>query len=122
MQDCGEVTAKSISQWFHNSDNLNILHDLLQYIEFKEETKVETNTNGVFNGMSLYCTGTFACGKKDELKKMVEDNGGTFASGYAKSLSYLVIGSLKGSSKEDKAKKDEVKILSEEQFLNMIGR
>ena len=48
--------------------------------------------------------------------------GAEFTSGYAKSLDYLVVGSVKGSSKEDKARKDGIKILQEDEFLKMIGR
>lgn len=58
--------------------------------------------------------------KKNDLKKLIEDNGGVMANGYTKSLDYLVVGSIKGSSKEDKAIKDGVKVLQEQEFLNMI--
>ena len=78
------------------------------------------NTFNVLNGLKLYCTGTFANYKKDELKQIVENLGAEFASGYAKSLDYLVVGAVKGSSKTDKALKDGVKILTEEEFLKMI--
>lgn len=96
-------------------------YDLIVELNFiAPEQKVNQNFNRIFMGKKLYCTGTFACGKKDELKKMVENAGGEFASGYAKSLDYLVIGSLKSSSKEDKARKDGVSILTEEEFLEML--
>jgi DNA ligase (NAD+) len=84
------------------------------------EDKPKETTQGVFSGKSLYATGTFANYKKNELKELIESNGGTFASGYAKSLSYLVVGSIKGSSKEDKAKKDGIEILTEDQFIQLI--
>jgi DNA ligase (NAD+) len=121
VKDIGLKTAESLFNWFHNSTNIELLDELLRYIIFVEEEKKTVSTDGVFKGMKIYCTGTFANYKKDELKKLVEDNGGEFASGYAKSLGYLVIGSLKGSSKEAKAIKDDVKILTEDMFLEMIG-
>lgn len=123
MPDCGEITAKSISDYFHNQDNLNMIGELLKHIEFNEiKLSNEETKQDILSGKTLYCTGTFECGKKNDLIKMVEDNGGTFAGGYAKSLSYLVIGKLKGSSKEAKAIKDGVTVLQEDEFLKMIGR
>lgn len=126
IRDVGDTTANALITFFGDAKNLTLVNELLGYITFKDEVKVEV-TNGIFEGKSVYCTGSFAIAKKDELKKMVEDNGGNYASGYAKSLGYLVIGSLKGSSKEDKAKTDNskganIQILTEEQFLKMIGR
>lgn len=61
------------------------------------------NSSSVFSGNKIYCTGTFANYKKEELKRIVENLGAEFTNGYAKSLNYLVVGSIKGSSKEDKA-------------------
>ena len=119
MNDMGEITSLSIIDFFKNEKNQKLLNELLKYIKFEEEVIME-NKEGIFTGKSIYCTGSFAVAHKDELKKMVEDNGGTYAKGYAKSLGYLVIGSLKGSTKEAKAIKDNVEILSEEKFLEMI--
>jgi DNA ligase (NAD+) len=81
-----------------------------------------SNTNNPFSGKKIYCTGTFAGYKKEELKSILEGLGAEFTSGYAKSLDYLVVGSVKGSSKEDKAKKDGIKILTEDEFMKMIGK
>ena len=119
MDDMGDITSQSIINYLNNENNQELLNELLDYIKFEEEAIVEVK-EGVFTGKSLYCTGTFECGKKDVLQKMVEDNGGTYAKGYAKSLGYLVIGSLKGSSKSERALKDGVDILSESEFLEMI--
>ena len=116
----GQITSESIVEWFKSENNRHMLDDLLLYIEFDVEKVKETNSDGVFNNKKIYCTGSFASHKKEELKKIVEDNGGTFANGYAKSLDFLVIGSLKSSSKSDKAIKDGVKILQENEFLEMI--
>lgn len=76
--------------------------------------------NTEYAGKKIYCTGSFECGKKDELTAMVENAGGIFANGYAKSLDYLVVGKKKGSSKADKALNDGIKVLTEDEFLEMI--
>ena len=124
VKDFGEITDKSIHCFFDNPSNLKMVTDLLirhNFIDDEEKT-ITNNIDSILNGKSIYCTGTFACGKKNDLKAMVESNGGIFANGYAKSLDMLVIGSLKGSSKEGKAISDGVKVMQENEFLGLIGR
>ena len=102
-------------------NNFKLFEDLASYLNIKQPEKKEIfNTDNPFAGKKLYCTGTFASYKKDELKAICEGLGAEFTSGYAKSLDYLVVGSIKGSSKTDKAIKDGVKILQEDEFMKMI--
>lgn len=122
IEDFGDVTANSIYDYFKKTDNLRLILDLLQCVTIKKpEEKKVSNTNNQFKGCKIYCTGTFSSHKKEELKAIVEGLGAEFTSGYAKSLSYLVVGSIKGSSKEDKARKDGVTILSEQEFFRRVN-
>ena len=119
MRDCGQALANSIVNWFKNQDNYNLWYNLQDILTFIEEKPKEVK-DGVLQGKEIYCTGTFKDLKKNDLKKLVIENGGIFANGYKKSLDYLVVGLVKGSSKEAKAKADEVKILQEDEFLNLL--
>lgn len=120
VEDFGDVTANSVYSYFQ--DNMDLIDRLLEIVNIKVEEKKEvSNIDSQLSGKKLYCTGTFASYKKEELKAIVESLGAEFTSGYAKSLDYLVVGSVKGSTKEDKAKKDGVKILTEDEFIQMIG-
>jgi DNA ligase (NAD+) len=120
MKDTGNVVASSIYKWFSDIKN----REMLSYLSQMELTLVEDKSKeiiqGVFSGKSIYCSGSFAYGKKNELKALVENNGGIFANGLNKSLDYLVIGSIKGSSKEQKAKELGVTVLQEDEFLQII--
>lgn len=118
LKDFGENMNTSFNNYLLN--NYEFIKLLSSQLIFTKQNK-NNNTDGIFSGMSLYCTGSFACGKKKELQEIVESNGGIFANGYSKSLGYLVVGSLKGSSKEEKAIKDNIRVLSEDEFLSMIG-
>lgn len=123
VEDFGDVTAENVYNYFRNNNNYLQVCELLKYVEIIQEKKKRViNTNSPLAGKKLYCTGVFESYKKDELKTIVEGLGAEFGAGYAKSLDYLVVGKLKGSSKEDKAKKDGVKILSEDEFLEMIDK
>ena len=120
MKDCGSIVSNSIYKWFSNVQNREMLAYLTQMeLTFIEDEPKETK-QGVFTGKSLYCSGTFQVGKKDYLKELVESNGGIFESGLKKTLSYLVIGSIKGSSKEQKAKDLGVTVITEDEFLQII--
>jgi len=122
VEDFGEVTANSVYSYFDNDNNQDLVDELQMYINIKEVAEKKTSTEHYFSGKKIYCTGTFSSHRKEELKAIVEGLGAEFTSGYAKSLDYLVVGSVKGSSKEDKARKDGVTILSEDEFFKMVGR
>ena len=77
-------------------------------------------TDSPFMNKKVYATGTFLGYKKEEIKKVLEGLGAEFASGYAKSLDYLVVGSVKGSSKVGKAEKDGIPVITEDEFNTMI--
>ena len=117
IKGIGSVVSKSLIDYLLDDESpIWFTSDYLTFIEDKPKEV----SQGVFTGKSLYCTGSFAIGKKEYLKELVESNGGTFANGLNKTLSYLVIGSLKGSSKEQKARDIGVEVISEDEFLQII--
>ena len=123
IEDFGQITADALYKYFKDEENMNQVNELLQYITIKqEEKKGDVVVDNPFNGKKIYATGTFANFKKEEIKTLLESLGAEFGSGYAKSLDFLIVGSLKGSGKETKALADGVPILTEDQFLTMIGR
>ncbi len=123
LPDFGDIANKSLHDWYNNSLERPMWLGLTYIVDFvKEEKKEVISMDNPLAGKKLYCTGTFESYKKDELKAIVEGLGAEFGAGYAKSLDYLVVGKIKGSSKEDKARKDGVEILSEDEFLSMIGK
>jgi DNA ligase (NAD+) len=117
----GDITVDSICNYlFNNADIIDELNNIVSIvIEEKKEIAVSDNP---FKGTKVYATGKFANYKKEEIKKVLESLGAEFASGYAKSLNYLIVGSIEGSSKEAKAKKDGIHIITEKEFMNMIMR
>jgi len=122
IEDYGQITSDSILYYFDDPFNYTTVLRLLEYIKIKQEEKLQPiTTNSFFNGKKVYCTGTFASYKKEELQNILESLGAEFASGYAKSLDYLIVGSLKGSGKVDKALKDGVPVMQEDEFLKIIG-
>lgn len=121
IEGIGDIAANSVINYLQNSDNLVLLcklKDILTYIEDKPQ---QSTQEGLLKGKTLYFTGTFNYGKKKELQQLVESNGGVFSDKFNKSCDYLVIGSLKGSTKGDKAIKMGIEVLEEDEFLKMLG-
>lgn len=71
-------------------------------------------------GLRLLASGTFKDYSRDDIQKMIEVYGGTYASGVNKKLDILICGDNVGPSKLEKAKKLGVKIISEEEFNEML--
>lgn len=123
IKDMGDVTARSIIDYFNDTKNIELLDDILSYLTFidDKDNKQEETTGNIFSNQLIYATGTFANYKKDQLKQLIESNGGIFANGYSKKLDLLIEGSLKSSGKVDKAHKDGIKVISEDEFIKMVG-
>ncbi|MBO3356141.1 NAD-dependent DNA ligase LigA [Clostridium perfringens] len=121
MKDCGEIVANSIVEWFHNKDNINLVSSFIDEIDFIIEEKVEVIAKeNPLKGMKVYPTGKFTL-KKSELKSKLEELGAIVEIGYKKSLDYLIVGSdISKSGKVDKAKRDNVKLFTEEELMKLI--
>ena len=117
----GEKVGKNIEMFFDiNSKTRNEAIKLYEKLNIIEEEKIELNEDQKFKNLKIYCTGKFANFNKKQLEDIVKKNGGIYANGYNKKLDYLVVGSLKSSTKEKMAKDDGIKILSEDEFINII--
>ncbi len=119
LKDIGSKVGESIYEFFHNGDNIKMLATLADIGLNTKGDKAESKT-GALSGQTFLFTGTLPTLKRSDAEKMVEDNGGQLLSTVSSNLSYLVAGDSAGS-KLDKAKKiKSVKILNEQEFLNMI--
>lgn len=84
-----------------------------------KKIEIEKASNKL-NGLKLLASGTFKNYSRDEIKKTIESHGGVYASGVNKTLDIFICGSSVGPSKLDKAKKLNIKMISEEEFEKMI--
>ena len=122
LEDVGPKVGGSIHQFFSNGNNIALLNELEQLGLQLTNEKKQLVTTGNLAGQSFLFTGTLPTLKRSEAEAMVEENGGQLLSGVSAKLNYLVVGEDAGS-KLDKAKKlNTIKILSEEEFLRLIGK
>ncbi|HET7116620.1 MAG TPA: NAD-dependent DNA ligase LigA, partial [Hanamia sp.] len=119
LKDIGGKVAESVYSFFHNADNIKMLEELAgKGINIKGD-KAEP-VSGKLSGLTFLFTGTLPTLKRSAAEKLAEDNGGKLLSSVSSNLNYLVAGEAAGS-KLDKAKKiKSIKIINEEDFLNMI--
>ena len=121
LEDVGVKVAKSIHQFFQNDQNISMLHQLeklgLQFNNVKKE-KVGSDS---LQGQTFLFTGTLTKLKRNEAELQVEQNGGQIVSGVSSKLHYLVVGEDAGSKLEKAKKINTIKIISEDEFLELIS-
>lgn len=117
VEGVGNVVAESIMAWFADEDNIAMItkFDSLGVKPFF------TKKTGSLTGQSFVVTGTLATMGRDDAAKLVRDNGGKFQSSISKDTDYLVAGANVGASKLKKAESYGTKILTEQEFVNLIG-
>ncbi len=117
VQNIGEVVAQSIFEWFQNSKNRKFLARLLANIKIEDQSRVRLKQ--VFKNMVVVLTGELASLSRDQAKEAIRVRGGDIASSVSQKTDLVVAGENLGS-KYDKAKKLEIKIIEEKEFLKMI--
>ncbi len=117
--EIGERIAESVFNFFRNELNIKIINDLKTAgLQFEIiESEGETN---ILKGTKFVISGTFTKYSRNELKQMIEQNGGKNTSSVSKSTDYFLAGENVGPSKLEKVKKFGIKIISEDEFVEMI--
>lgn len=122
VDDIGERIAQSVVAFFNSEDNQGIIERLKNYglqLEISEE-KLAGQTDKL-QGKTFVISGVFEKHSRPELKKLIEDNGGKNTGSLSKNTDYLLAGDNMGPSKKTKAEKLGTAIISEDEFLAMIG-
>lgn len=118
IKDIGPSVAGNIISFFGQEQNKRIVDRLIaQNLQFELEEKILSSNK--LDGLTFVVSGKFVMERSD-LKKLIEDNGGKNVGSLSKSTSYLIVGESMGPSKKEKAEKNEIKMISEDDFLNMI--
>lgn len=119
INEIGEVVASNIYNYFHNDNNIRIINGLKELgfkLFYKEEQIVESN----ITGLNFLATGKLNNFSRNDIKDLVIKNGANYLSSVSKNLDYLIVGE-KAGSKQKKAEELGIKILTEDEFMKMIG-
>lgn len=120
LEDVGVKVAKSIHHFFSNAQNIQMLQTLEKLGLQLKNTKKEVVSDGGLAGQTFLFTGTLAKLKRSEAETLAEAKGGIIVSGVSAKLNYLVVGADAGSKLEKAKKINTVKIISEDEFLQLI--
>ena len=120
LDDVGVKVAKTVHEFFHNADNLQLLQQLEnQGVQLRNEKK-KLITDGNLSGQTFLFTGTLTQLKRSEAEALVEKNGGKIIGAVSIKLNYLVAGENAGSKLEKAKKIPTVKVITEEVFIKML--
>lgn len=119
--EIGDKIAESIIQYFAIEQNLKLIEDLKNIgLQFSlSETQLQ-NTSDKLAGLTFVVSGVFSLFSRDELKELIEQNGGKVSGSISKKTSYIVAGENMGPSKLEKATELGVAIIDEHTFSEMI--
>ena len=121
VDEIGERIAQSVVEFFQNERNMENIARLKSYgLQFKVSADKLLNQTEILKGKTFVVSGVFETVSRDELKKLIEDNGGKVGSSISSKTSYLVAGDKMGPSKRSKAESLGVPIISEFDFLAMV--
>lgn len=119
IDDFGEITNKSLHDWWDSKDPMVEL--LPMEVNFIVDN--DASSNASLDGKSFCITGILThYDNRDALVKVIEDNGGKYVSSVSKKTDYLINNEKTSTSGKNKKAIDlNIPIISEEDFINMIG-
>ncbi|MEG1582918.1 MAG: NAD-dependent DNA ligase LigA [Cetobacterium sp.] len=116
----GEKVAESVYRFFRDEKSMEIVKKLKEYgINFSQEKKKNSSGEGPFSGKTFLFTGKLEKFKREEIKELIESLGGTNMSSVSKKLDYLIVGADAGSKLKKAQELETVKILTEDEFIEM---
>ena len=121
VEDVGEQIADNVIAYFADARNREIVSRLRSaglQMEAAEET---TPVSDKLAGQSVVISGTFAHHSRDEYKSLIEANGGKNVGSVSKKTSFILAGENMGPEKLKKAEALGIRLVGEEEFLQMIG-
>ena len=119
-EEVGGKIADAIIEFFADEENRSII-DRLRRAGLRFEAEQKENLSESLAGMTFVISGSFADHSRDELKALIEAHGGKNLAAVSSNTSYLLAGDKIGPAKLQKATKLGVRIISEQEFMAMIG-
>ncbi|MDO7135696.1 NAD-dependent DNA ligase LigA [Algibacter lectus] len=122
VDEIGIKIAESVCLFFASEENNNIINRLKSFgVQLEMSAEELVGKTSLLTGQSIVVTGVFETVSRNELKKLIEDNGGKVSSSISSKTSFIVAGDKMGPSKKEKAEKLNVELINEAEFLQKIG-
>jgi len=122
VDEIGERIARSVVAFFSNPVKRELVERLRGYgIQMAVSEEAMAGKSELLAGKTFVVSGVFETLGRNELKKLIEDNGGKVASSVSSKTTFLVAGDKMGPSKRNKAEQLGVPIISEQDFLALLA-
>lgn len=122
IDEIGEKIAQSIVSYFANASNRQLVERLkeagLQFSRSEEDLSGYTDK---LSGQSIVISGVFQHHSRDEYKALIEKNGGKNSGSISSKTSFILAGDNMGPAKLEKAQKLGIRIMNEDEFLELIS-
>ncbi len=126
IKDIGPVVADNVIDWFSQEENINMLKRMeangLDMSQKEDDKLAIADENAVFAGKTILFTGTLLQMGRKEAQTLAEKNGAKNISAVSKNLNILVAGEKAGSKLKKAAALGTVQVLSEQEFLDLLGQ
>jgi DNA ligase (NAD+) len=121
VDEIGIKIAESVVDFFSTETNVQLVSRLILYgLQLQLSEEALSNQTTQLEGLRFVVSGVFETVSRDELKALIDSNGGKVVSSISAKTSYVVAGANMGPSKRTKAESLKVPIISEQAFLEMI--
>lgn len=121
VDEIGERIATSVKDYFSKECNKMLVARLKEVgLKFSVGKEIVEERTDILKGLSIVISGVFMHHSRDEYKDMIENNGGKNVGSVSKTTSFILAGENMGPAKLEKANKLGVRLVSEEEFLEML--
>ena len=120
VEDVGEVIAESIRQYFDNNSNLDIIDRLKAAGLNFQSDKPKEKVSSALDGMTVVISGNFSI-SREAMKELIVAHGGKSSGSISGKTTYLLAGEKAGPEKLKKAESLGVKVITENEFMEIIG-
>ena len=121
VDEIGERIAESVVHFFSMEENKHIIERLRSFgVQLEISAEKLANQTDKLKGQTFVVSGVFETISRNELKKLIEDNGGKVSSSISSKTTYVVAGDKMGPSKRTKAENLNIQILRELEFLGLL--
>jgi DNA ligase (NAD+) len=121
VDEIGVKIAESVRAFFDSEENVLIINRLRSFgVQLEISAEQLIGQTDILKGQNIVISGVFESLSRDELKKLIEDNGGKLSSSISSKTSFIVAGDNMGPSKKKKAEDLNIIMINEHEFLQKI--
>ena len=121
VDEIGIKITESVKAFFSSERNIHIIDRLNDFgVQLEMSAEQLIGKTDILAGKSIVISGVFESVSRNDLKKLIEDNGGKVSSSISSKTSYIIAGDNMGPSKKEKAKLLNISLINEHDFLQII--